>query len=168
MTVDLKKFFRNHTNPRVKKAFEIAEKAHEGQVDKAGEDYIFHPLTVAKNCGEDISAAVVALLHDVAEDTDLTLEYLQKNVPLTDEEFAALKLLTHDKNIPYSDYIKAIKKNSLARKVKLCDLEHNLDFSRLCKAPEQLDDFVENLPEKDIQRIRKYTEAKIELLSNKI
>ena len=166
MAVDLKEFFKNHTEPRVKKAFEIAEKAHAGQVDKAGADYIFHPMTLASNCGEDISAVIVALLHDVAEDTNLTLEYLQKNVPLTDEELTALKLLTHDKNIPYPDYIKEIKKNPIAKKVKLCDLEHNLDFSRLCKDHEQLDDFVENLPEKDIQRIRKYTEAKIELISN--
>ena len=166
MAVDLKEFFKNHTEPRVKKAFEIAEKAHAGQVDKAGADYIFHPMTLASNCGEDISAVIVALLHDVAEDTNLTLEYLQKNVPLTDEELTALKLLTHDKNIPYPDYIIENIKNPIAKKVKLCDLEHNLDFSRLCKDHEQLDDFVENLPEKDIQRIRKYTEAKIELISN--
>lgn len=166
MSVDLKEFFRNHTDSRIKKAFEIAEKAHAEQVDKAGADYIFHPLTVAANCGEDISAVIVALLHDVAEDTELTLEYLQKNIPLTDEELAALKLLTHDKNIPYANYIKTIKKNSLARKVKLCDLEHNLDFSRLCKDHEQLDDFIENLPEKDMHRIKKYTEAKIELIKN--
>lgn len=166
MAVEFKEFFKNHTESRVKKAFEIAEKAHAGQVDKAGADYIFHPMTVAKSCAEDISAVIVALLHDVAEDTDLTLEYLQKNVPLTDEEITALKLLTHDKNIPYLEYIKAIKKNPFAKKVKLCDLEHNLDFSRLCKDHEQLDDFIENLPEKDMQRIRKYTEAKIELLRN--
>lgn len=166
MSADLKEFFMNHREPRVKKAFEIAEKAHAGQVDKAGVNYISHPMIVAKNCGEDISAVIVALLHDVAEDTNLTLEHLQKNIPLTDEESAALKLLTHDKSIPYPDYIKAIKKNSLARKVKLCDLEHNLDFSRLCKDNEQLDDFIENLPEKDMSRIKKYTEAKIELLKS--
>ena len=65
--------------------------------------------------------------------------------------------MTHDKNIPYLDYIKEIKKNPLAKKVKLCDLEHNLDFSRLCKN-------VENFSEKDMERIRKYTDAKIELL----
>lgn len=160
-----KKFFVNHTESRIRKAFEIAEKAHSGQIDKAGENYIYHPMTVASYCGEDISAIIVALLHDVAEDTDLTLDYLQKNVPLTDDESQALEILTHDKNIPYSEYIKAIKKNSLARKVKLCDLEHNLDFSRLCKDCENLEDFIENLPEKDKHRIKKYTDAKIELLS---
>lgn len=166
MTMKPKKFFMTHTESRIRKAFEIAEKAHAGQVDKAEADYIFHPMTVASNCGDDISAMIVALLHDVAEDTNFTLEYLQKNIPLTDEEFAALKLLTHDKNIPYPEYIKAIKKNSLARKVKLCDLEHNLDFSRLCKDTENLDDVIENLPEEDMQRIKKYTDAKIELIRN--
>lgn len=164
MTMKPKEFFVNHEEARIQKAFEIAEKAHSGQVDKVGEDYICHPMTVASICGEDISAVIVALLHDVAEDTDLTLDYLQKNVPLTEEEVQALKLLTHDKNIPYPEYIKKIKNNPLARKVKFCDLEHNLDFSRLCKDNDKLDDFIENLPEKDIQRIQKYTEAKIELL----
>lgn len=166
MTIKPREFFMNHADLRVKKAFEVAEKAHAGQVDKADADYIFHPMTVASHCGENISAVIVALLHDVAEDTGLTLDYLKKNIPLTDEELTALTLLTHDKKIPYEDYIKTIKKNSLARTVKLCDLEHNLDFSRLCKDSEKLDEFIENLPEKDMQRIRKYTESKIELLSN--
>ena len=161
-----KEFFRNYAEFRVQKAFEIAEKAHAGQVDKAGTDYIFHPMTVASLCKEDNSAMIVALLHDVAEDTDFTLEYLKKNVPLTDEELKALTLLTHDKNISYPEYIQTIKKNPLARKVKLCDLEHNLDFSRLCKDNENLDEFIENLPEKDMQRIKKYTESKITLLLN--
>ena len=123
-------------------------------------------MTVASLCKEDHSAMIVALLHDVEEDTDFTLESLKKNVPLTDEELKALTLLTHDKNISYPEYIQTIKKNPLARKVKLCDLEHNLDFSRLCKDNENLDEFIENLPEKDMQRIKKYTESKITLLLN--
>ena len=75
---------------------------------------------------------IVGLLHDVVEDTDFTFEDLQK-IPLTDEELQALKLLTHDKKISYPDYIAKIKTNSLAKKVKYCDLNHNFDYSRFLK-----------------------------------
>lgn len=128
----LQKIFEKHSDSRVRKAFEIAKKAHAGQVDKAGTDYIFHPITVALNCRGNISAMIVGLLHDVVEDTNFTFEDLQK-IPLTDEEMQALKLLTHDKSIPYPDYIAKIKTNSLAKKVKFCDIDHNMDYSRFFK-----------------------------------
>jgi len=128
----LQKIFEKHSDARVRKAFEIAKKAHAGQVDKAGTDYIFHPMTVALNFCGDTSAMIVGLLHDVVEDTNFTFEDLQK-IPLTEEELQALKLLTHDKKIAYPDYIAKIKTNALAKKVKYGDLNHNLDYSRFLK-----------------------------------
>lgn len=128
----LQKIFEKHSDSRVRKAFEIAKKAHAGQVDKAGTDYIFHPMTVALNFCGDTSAMIVGLLHDVVEDTNFTFEDLKK-IPLTEEELQALKLLTHDKKISYPDYIAKIKTNALAKKVKYCDLNHNLDYSRFFK-----------------------------------
>ncbi len=128
----LQKIFEKHSDSRVRKAFEIAKKAHAGQLDKAGTDYIFHPMTVALNFCGDTSAMIVGLLHDVVEDTEITFEDLQK-IPLIDEELQALKLLTHDKKISYPDYIAKIKTNALAKKVKYRDLNHNLDYSRFLK-----------------------------------
>jgi (p)ppGpp synthase/HD superfamily hydrolase len=90
---------------------------------------------------------ITAVLHDVIEDTPITLEDLrQQGFPET--VLAALALLTHDLNISYEDYVAAIKPNSLARKVKLADLAHNMDIRRL---PE--------LREKDIGRLQKYRRA---------
>ena len=140
--------FENHSDSRIRQAYKIARAAHSGQVDKADVDYINHPVAVASNVGEDISAIIIALLHDVVEDTGLTFEYLEKNVPLTAEELAALKLLTHAENIPYANYIEKIKTNKLAAKVKIADLKHNSDLSRLS-----------NVTEKDLQRVEKYKKA---------
>ena len=142
--------FENHADARVRNAYKIARAAHAGQVDKAGVDYINHPLTVASNVGDNISAIIVALLHDVAEDTAVTLEDLTAAVPLEPNETAALKLLTHDKNIPYAEYIDKIKTNDLATAVKIADLRHNSDLSRI---PENL------RTEKDLQRVEKYAAA---------
>lgn len=116
---------------RIEKARELASKAHEGQLDKAGDPYINHPLAVASNVGEDESAIIVALLHDTIEDTALTFDDVKDF--LTSEELTALKLLTHDRSVPYTDYIRAIKGNKLARRVKIVDLKHNMDLSRLPK-----------------------------------
>lgn len=146
--------FANHKSARVRQAYEVAAKAHSGQVDKAGVAYINHPLTVAAQVGENISAIIVALLHDVAEDTNITLDELKEKIPLTDEEFDALKLLTHDENIPYLEYVARLKSNELARAVKLADLKHNSDLSRI-KNP---------LP-KDFARVEKY-KAALKILTN--
>lgn len=133
---------KNIPDARVRKAFEIAKNAHAGQVDKAGTDYIFHPVTVALNFCGDISAMIVGLLHDVVEDTEITFKDLQK-IPLTDEELRALKLLTHDKSVAYPDYIAKIKTNALAKKVKYCDLNHNLDYSRFFKDIDRWDSVID-------------------------
>ena len=140
--------FSNHTDARVRRAYETAAHAHRGQVDKAGVDYINHPLTVAANVGENISAVIVALLHDVAEDTSITVDELAKKIPLTADEVQALKLLTHDEKIPYTDYVTKIKSNALASIVKRADLEHNSDLSR-----------IKNPTPKDFARVEKYKAA---------
>lgn len=116
---------------RIEKAREFASKAHAGQVDKAGEPYINHPLAVASNVGDDESAIIVALLHDTLEDTALTFDDLKDF--LTAEELTALKLLTHDKTVAYMNYVRAIKENDLARRVKIADLRHNMNLDRLSK-----------------------------------
>lgn len=112
-----------------KRAMVIAYQAHKEQVDKSGVPYIYHPIHLAEQM-EDELTTVVALLHDVVEDTALTL------ADLAAEGFPAgvldaLRLLTHDGAVPYLDYVGSIKGNPIARKVKLADLRHNSDLSRL-------------------------------------
>lgn len=109
------------------KALKIAYNAHHGQLDKAGLPYIFHPLYLAEQMSDEVTICV-ALLHDVLEDTNVTIEELKKEFP--DEIMTALQLLTRDKNTKYFDYIRKIKKNPVATKVKLADLEHNSDLTR--------------------------------------
>ena len=130
-----------------RKAMQLAYKAHDGQFDKSGVPYIFHPLHVAEQMTDEASVCV-ALLHDVVEDTDLTIDTLRKE-GFSENILEAISLLTHDKTIPYMDYIKAIKTNPLATKVKLVDLEHNSDLSR-----------VKCVDEKARNRIEKYKKAK--------
>ena len=146
--------FENHSDARVRNAYKIAAAAHAGQTDKAGVEYLNHPLAVASNVGENVSAIIVALLHDVVEDTGATFDELKNSVPLTAEELYALKLLTHDKNIPYAEYVAKIKTDALATKVKIADLTHNSDLTRI---PENL------RTEKDLQRVEKYRAALAQL-----
>jgi (p)ppGpp synthase/HD superfamily hydrolase len=96
---------------------------------------------------DDENSTVVALLHDVMEDTPYTLTDLQK-MGYPDAVLEALLLMTHDKNIPYMEYVKKIKMNPIARKVKLADLRHNSDLTRL-----------NQIEEKDLSRVKKYKEA---------
>ena len=109
-------------------ASKIAYKAHEGQTDKAGVPYIFHPIHIAEQMDSEESC-VVALLHDVIEDSDITLEILSKY--FNDDIIAALRVLTKKENDDYVMYIKRVKTNKLATKVKIKDLEHNRDLTRL-------------------------------------
>lgn len=134
-----------------KKAMNIVYSAHNGQKDKSGVPYVFHPFHLAEQM-ETEDECIVALLHDVVEDTRITIENLATE--FSDNIIQAIKLLTHDDSVPYMDYIKKIKLNPLAKKVKLADLEHNSDTTRL-----------ENPTEKDIKRWEKYREAKEILLS---
>ena len=139
--------FANHADERIRRAYQTAAEAHRGQVDKSGVEYINHPLTVAAQV-DDVSAIIVALLHDTVEDTALTLDELRTKIPLTEAEAEALKLLTHDERIPYLDYVAAIKSNPLAKRVKVADLRHNSDLTR-----------INNPSPKDFARVEKYRAA---------
>jgi hypothetical protein len=119
------------------KAMKIAYDSHKNQIDKGGLPYIYHPIHLAEQLTSE-AEIVVALLHDVVEDTDWTLEML------TEEGFSinvieALKLLTHDECVEYLNYIHLLKdsKNEIAIAVKLADLKHNSDLSRVGTADEK-------------------------------
>lgn len=127
-------------------ALRLAMQAHSGQVDRAGKPYIYHPLTVA-SMTDSYDAFVAALLHDVMEDSDFTADDL-RGAGIPGHIVEALLLLTHDKNVPYMDYVQKIKGNDLARCVKLADLKHNSDLSRL-----------PYVTEKDWARVDKYKQA---------
>ena len=126
-------------------ASKIAYKAHDGQTDKAGVPYIFHPIHIAEQMDSEESC-VVALLHDVIEDSDITLEILSKY--FNDDIITALRVLTKKENDDYVMYIKRVKTNKLATKVKIKDLEHNRDLTRL-----------DEVTDKDRKRSLKYWEA---------
>ena len=115
-------------------ALVIAKDAHKGQVDKAGVDYIQPPLFVASLVEGEL-AKTVALLHDVVEDSDWTLEDLRRK-GLPEEVVQAVGILTKKRNEKYEEYILRVKQNPLARQVKLADLQHNSDLSRLTTVTE--------------------------------
>ena len=108
-----------------KKALKLCFEAHKNQVDKSGMPYVFHPFHLAEKM-QDETTTVVALLHDVVEDTDYTLQDLT-DMGFSKEVTDALALLTHDKDVPYMDYVAAVKDNAVAKAVKLADLQHNAD-----------------------------------------
>lgn len=110
-------------------AMNLAYKAHHGQMDKSGAPYIFHPIHLAEQMDDEASCCA-ALLHDVVEDTEVTLEDLAKIFP--PEIVEAVRLLTHEDSVPDEEYLTAIKGNPIARKVKLADNAHNADQSRCC------------------------------------
>lgn len=118
--------------PLTKKAMKLAYEAHHGQIDKNGIPYIFHPIHLAEQMQDELTA-VCALLHDVVEDTPYTLCDLRE-IGFPDEVIAALALLTHQESVPCMDYVRKIKANRIASAVKLADLRHNSDLSRLDKA----------------------------------
>lgn len=116
----------------IEDAITIAIEAHKGQVDKCGERYILHPMHVMEQVNTE-DEKVCAILHDVVEDTPWTLEQL-KEQGLTDVQSEALDLLTHQKGVPYLEYVKNLSTNDIARSVKTEDLKHNLDLTRMRKA----------------------------------
>ena len=137
--------------PLTKRAILFAFDAHRGQYDKSGLPYVTHPLHVADSM-ESEDECVVALLHDVLEDTDITVEDLTQ-IGISDRQIAALRLLCHDDSVPYLEYVQAIRADPIARKVKLADLHHNSDQTRLNMVTAQ-----------DAERVEKYKKA-IEMLS---
>ncbi len=115
--------------PLTRKAMKLAYDAHHGQVDKTGLPYIFHPTHLAEQMTDEYTT-VCALLHDVMEDTPATADDLRRE-GFPEEVIEALLLLTHDPDVDYFDYVRAIKNNPIAKAVKLADLAHNSDTSRL-------------------------------------
>lgn len=134
-----------------RKAMRICYAAHEGQVDKSGVPYVFHPLHLAEQM-ETEEEICTALLHDVVEDTKWTLAELEaEGFPAS--VLDAVRLLTREKDVSYMAYIERLSGNQIARKVKLADLEHNSDLTRLIE-----------VTERDLRRQEKYFLAKEFLL----
>lgn len=129
-----------------KKALKLCFEAHKEQVDKTGLPYVFHPFHLAEEMDDEVST-VCALLHDVVEDTDYTLDDLSA-MGFPPEVIEVLTLLTHVDDVPYMDYVREIAGNETAKKVKIADLRHNSDVSRL--------DIVDEWAEK---RNKKYSDA---------
>jgi len=132
--------------PLTKKAMKLCFDAHKEQTDKTGLPYVFHPIHLAEQMKDEFTT-VTALLHDVVEDTNYTLADL-RDMGFPQEIIDALALLTHDPSVPYLDYVAVIKTNPIARAVKLADLRHNSDLTRL--------DYVD---EKALSRVEKYAAA---------
>ena len=132
--------------PLTKKALKLCFEAHKDQLDKSGMPYVFHPFHLAEQMEEELTT-VTALLHDVVEDTGYRLEDLAE-MGFPAPVLEALALLTHDPRVPYMEYVAALKVNPIARAVKLADLRHNSDLTRL-DAPDQ----------KALARVRKYQAA---------
>ena len=135
---------------KLTRAIIMAAEAHDGQVDKNGEPYIFHPLRVMR-MGNTENEQICGLLHDVVEDGDVVYDVIHRNFGT--EVMEALLALTHEKNTPYIDYIKSLHGRMLPRMVKLNDLQDNLHGGRMEKLP------------RDIRKrlIRKYVGAFLEL-----
>ncbi len=132
--------------PMTKKALCLAFEAHKNQRDKNGLPYVFHPFHLAEQMPDELTT-VTALLHDVVEDSFFTFDDLEQ-MGFPSDVLTALHLLTHDKSVPYLDYVAKIRPNPIARQVKLADLRHNSDLSRLDRVTEQ-----------DLQRREKYRSA---------
>ena len=140
------KHFLMDYNELYDKALQIAIRAHKGQKDKAGHDYILHPIRVSERC-DDPRAKIVALLHDTIEDTDVTADYLREE-GFTEEIVEAVLAVTRSEGEEYDDYVRRAAQNELGRMVKRADLEDNMDIRRL---PE--------LTDRDVERLRKYLRA---------
>lgn len=129
-----------------KKALKLCFEAHKDQTDKSGMPYVFHPFHLAEQMPDE-ACTIVALLHDVIEDTEFGVSDLEA-LGFSESILEALNLMTHDNKTPYLEYVAALKHNRIARTVKLADLRHNSDLSRL-----------ECISDKDLQRVEKYKKA---------
>jgi guanosine-3',5'-bis(diphosphate) 3'-pyrophosphohydrolase len=134
-------------------AIAIANQAHAGQLDKAGKPYISHPLTVMAQM-DTLEGKIVAVLHDAIEDSDLMIaDLVRQGFPKFITE--AIAAITKLKGEQYEDYILRVKSNAIAHKVKIADVTHNMDISRIA-----------NPTEKDFQRLEKYKKVLQELTAN--
>ncbi|MBR2836087.1 MAG: GTP pyrophosphokinase [Coriobacteriales bacterium] len=132
--------------PLTKKALRICFDAHKDQLDKSGLPYVFHPFHLAEQM-ETEDEICVALLHDVVEDTDITIDDLRAQ-GFNANILTAIDLMTHQEGVPYLEYVTRIAPNPLARKVKIADLHHNSDPTRL-----------DTIIPRDIERAEKYAKA---------
>lgn len=145
-------YYKWRTSELLRRAIDIAKEAHKGQVDKAGNEYIDHPLRVMVAV-HSVSEKIVGVLHDVIEDTDWTFERLEAE-GFTTEIIEALKCVTKlSEDEPYDAFIERVKTNPLAVAVKIKDLADNMDIRRL-----------NELTEKDFKRLQKYHRAYKELV----
>jgi (p)ppGpp synthase/HD superfamily hydrolase len=127
-------------------AIELAAKAHHGVVDKSGQPYILHPLRVMFRCESDVERTV-AVLHDVVEDTDYTLDDLRE-MGFSAHVISALDCVTKRQGESYEAFVNRSASDPIAVKVKIADLEDNMDVRRL-----------PGFTEKDLQRMAKYLAA---------
>ena len=128
------------------KAIEIAARAHAGQMDKAGEPYILHPLRVMFGCKTELEM-ICAVLHDCIEDTDISLEDLRRE-GFGKEIIAIVDTLSRRRDEKYGEFITRILENRTACRIKLADLADNMRFSR-----------IPNPGKKDLKRLKKYKKA---------
>lgn len=129
-----------------RRALMLCFAAHKDQTDQGGLPYVFHPFHLAEEM-QDEASIVAALLHDVVEDTPYTLEDLAQ-MGFPQPVLDALALLIHDPSVPYLDYVAKLKDNPIARRVKLADLRHNSDLTRLSQVTDE-----------DRRRVKKYAAA---------
>jgi len=131
----------------LERAIQIAVEAHAGVTDKGGKAYILHPISVMMRCETD-EEKIVAILHDVVEDTDWTFDALREE-GFSETIIEALKTVTkHSDDEDYDEFIQRSLKNEIGRKVKIADLKENLDVTRIGE-----------LTDKDLERINKYKRA---------
>ena len=128
----------------------LCYQAHAGQLDKSGIPYVFHPIHLAEQMNDEITI-IVALLHDVVEDTSYTIDDLA-SMGFPEDAIRAIALMTHSRGVDYMDYVKRIRNNPIARIVKLADLRHNSDLCRL-----------DTVDSRAMARVEKYARA-IQLL----
>lgn len=148
-------YYEWRTSELLRRAIDIAKEAHKGQVDKAGNEYIDHPLRVMA-AGHSVSEKIVGVLHDVVEDTDWTFERLEAEGFIT-EIIEALKCVTKQwEDEPYDAFIERVKTSPLAVAVKINDLADNMDIRRL-----------KELTDKDLKRLQKYHKAYRQLVEYK-
>ena len=118
-----------------KKAMKLCFEAHRDQVDKTGIPYVFHPIHLAEQMTDELST-VCALLHDVVEDSKYTFADLEA-MGFPPRVIRVLTLLTHEDHVPYMDYVRKIAEDPVAKQVKIADLKHNSDLTRLDKVDEK-------------------------------
>lgn len=140
-------------NEQLEIAIELAIKYHKGQIDKGGNAYILHPLGVMNDV-DRMESKIVAMLHDIIEDTECTIDILRE-WGINEDTIESINTLTRKEGMSYMEYITEISYDLIATEVKLADLKCNMDLSRLNR----------KITNKDLERNKKYMKAYYFLLS---